>query len=87
MATQPCIAEEETGERNTCGVKTLRIGERLSYEGRTYVLRGLQPMSVPDRKAEIADLQTGDCLWVAVELLTEPAADRPIGEPPERLES
>jgi hypothetical protein len=51
------------------------------------VLRGLEPMSLPNRKAEIADLQTGDCFWVAVELLIEPAAGRPISEPPERLES
>jgi hypothetical protein len=68
-------------------VETLRIGEQLGYEGRTYVLRGLQPMSVPRRKAQIADLKTGDCLWVEVELLTEPAADQTSSEPPGSLES
>jgi hypothetical protein len=68
-------------------METLRIGERLGYEGRTYVLLSLQPMSVPNRKAQVADLETGDCLWVTVELLTEPAADRPIGEPPKHPES
>jgi hypothetical protein len=68
-------------------METLRIGERLGYEGRTYVLLSLQPMSVPNRKAQVADLETGDCLWVAVELLAEPAAVRPIGEPSERPES
>jgi hypothetical protein len=37
----------------------MQIGELVIYQGRTYVLRGLEPMSVPDRRAELEDPETG----------------------------
>ena len=44
----------------------LRIGETLSFEGRIHRLQGLEPMSVPDRRAELEDVETGRRRWVAV---------------------
>jgi hypothetical protein len=43
----------------TCGME---IGDIVTYEGRSYVLRGLEPMSVPERRAELEDLDTGERL-------------------------
>ena len=37
----------------------MRIGDLVSYHGTQYVLRGLDPMSVPDRRAELEDPATG----------------------------
>ena len=36
----------------------MNIGSYVIYEGRTYVLRGLDPMSVPDRRADLVDPET-----------------------------
>jgi len=36
------------------------IGDLVTYEGRVYVLRGLDPMGVPDRHAQLADPATGE---------------------------
>jgi hypothetical protein len=37
----------------------VKIGDLVTYQGRAYVLRGLEPMSVPDRRAQLADPRTG----------------------------
>jgi hypothetical protein len=38
----------------------MRIGDLITYDGLVYVLRGLDPMSVPDRLAELEDPATGE---------------------------
>jgi hypothetical protein len=38
----------------------VEIGDLVIYQGRAYVLRGLEPMSVPDRRAELEDPATGE---------------------------
>jgi hypothetical protein len=38
----------------------MEIGDLVIYLGQTYVLRGLDPMSVPDRQAVLEDPQTGE---------------------------
>jgi hypothetical protein len=38
----------------------MEIGELVTYEGHAYVLRGLDPMGVPDRTAELEDPETGE---------------------------
>jgi hypothetical protein len=48
----------------------MRIGDPVTYEGRRYVLRGLDPMGVPDRRAEIEDAETGERFRVPVSELT-----------------
>jgi hypothetical protein len=40
----------------------MKIGELVSYEGKLYVLRGVEPMSVSDRKAELEDPASGERL-------------------------
>ena len=47
----------------------MEIGQALTYKGRTYVLLGLEPMSVPDRRAELEDAETGERLSVPYALL------------------
>jgi hypothetical protein len=42
----------------------MRIGDLVIYHGTQYVLRGLDPMSVPDRQAELEDPATGERLRV-----------------------
>ncbi len=42
----------------------MRIGDPVTYQQRRYVLRGLDPMSVPDRLAEIEDIETGEVIRV-----------------------
>jgi hypothetical protein len=40
----------------------MKIGDLVSYEGKLYVLRGVEPMSVSDRRAELEDPATGERL-------------------------
>ncbi|HEX7525019.1 MAG TPA: hypothetical protein VF327_01865 [Gaiellaceae bacterium] len=54
----------------------MRIGDRAIYQGRVVVLLGHEPMSVPDRRAEVADAQTGERLSVFLDEL-EPAPPEP----------
>jgi hypothetical protein len=49
----------------------MRIGEVLSYHGRSVVLLGLEPMSVPDRHAQVRDVETGEELDVPLAELEE----------------
>jgi len=37
----------------------MQLGSLVTYEGRPYYLRGLDPMSVSDRRAELEDAFTG----------------------------
>ena len=54
----------------------MEIGDLVTYRGRAYVLRGLDPMSVDTRRAHLEDASSGDRLWVDLEELEE-------AEPPE----
>jgi hypothetical protein len=49
----------------------MRIGDLILWNGRRYVLRGLEPMSVPDRTAELEDEETGERIEVPVAELEE----------------
>jgi hypothetical protein len=49
----------------------MRIGDHLTYEGRLFVLVGLDPMGVTDRRAELEDPATGERLFVPVCALEE----------------
>jgi hypothetical protein len=42
----------------------LNIGDKVQYDGRIYVLRGIDPMSVPDRAALLEDTATGELVRV-----------------------
>ena len=41
-------------------LRQVEIGDLVTYQNRAYVLRGLEPMSVPDRRAELEDPETGE---------------------------
>jgi hypothetical protein len=49
----------------------MEIGDSLIYEGRTYVLIGLEPMSVPERRADLRDVETGDVITVPCTILEQ----------------
>ncbi|MGH3072520.1 MAG: hypothetical protein ACRDNB_09680 [Gaiellaceae bacterium] len=48
------------------GAMRMRIGELVTYAGRRYVVRGLDPMGVPDRRADLEDVETGARLRVRI---------------------
>jgi hypothetical protein len=45
----------------------MKIGDNVTYQGRSYVLRGLEPMSVPDRRVELEDAETGQLISVPLD--------------------
>ena len=47
-------------------IADMRIGDTVIYRGRACVLRGLDPMGVPDRRADVEDAETGEFLRVRV---------------------
>jgi hypothetical protein len=38
----------------------MKIGDPVLHQGRRYYLRGLDPMSVPNRRAVLEDAHTGE---------------------------
>ena len=50
----------------------MRIGELLDYEGTQYVVRGLDPMGVPERRADLEHLETGEQIRVPIAELVTP---------------
>jgi len=42
----------------------MEIGDLVTYQGRAYVLRGLEPMSMPKRRAELEDPESGEVVVV-----------------------
>jgi hypothetical protein len=43
----------------TISAATMQLGSLVTHKGRPYYLRGLDPMSVSDRQAELEDAFTG----------------------------
>ena len=56
----------------------MRIGERVTYEGRVYVVLGMDPMGVPERRADLEDVESGERIRVAAAAL-EPREIDPEG--------
>ena len=40
----------------------MKIGDLVTYQGRADVLRGLEPMSMPNRRAELEDPDSGEVI-------------------------
>jgi hypothetical protein len=59
----------------------MRIGDKVIYAGRVLVLLGHDPMSVTDRRAEVADPHTGERLLVPLDELDD-APPEPEGFTP-----
>ena len=56
----------------------MKIGDLVLHEGRHYYLRGLDPMSVPERQAFLEDASTGEQCTVPVdEIEPGPAPESP----------
>ena len=53
----------------------MRIGDLVTYDGTQYVLRGLDPMSVPDRQAELEDPATGERVRVPLSEVEDAPAE------------
>ena len=45
-------------------LRLMEIGDLVTYQGRAYVLRGLEPMSVPNRRVELEDPESGEVIVV-----------------------
>ena len=54
----------------------MELGSLVSYGGRTYYLRGLDPMSVADRRADLEDAETGERLQAPLSAV-EPSGPHP----------
>jgi hypothetical protein len=49
----------------------MQLGDLITYEGRRYVVRGLDPMGLPERRADLEDVETGERIRVPIsELMT-----------------
>jgi hypothetical protein len=59
----------------------MQIGDKVIHQGRVLVLLGHDPMSIPDRRAEVADPGTGERLVVPLDEL-DPAPPEPEGFSP-----
>jgi hypothetical protein len=49
----------------------MRIGDQVIYRGTVLVLVGHEPMSLPDRRAQVADPASGERFDVAYDELEE----------------
>jgi hypothetical protein len=56
----------------------MELGSAVTYRGRPCVLRGLDPMSVDDRRALLEDQQTGECFWAPLAEVEEPPCPDPV---------
>ena len=68
MVAAHCGADDESGGCFTA-FAAMKVGDHVIWNGRLYVLRGVEPMSLPGRQAELEDAETGERIRVAVEEL------------------
>ena len=55
----------------------MELGDLVIWCGRTCYLRGLEPMSLPERLAELEDAATGDRLSAPLDEVAPAAPDAP----------
>jgi hypothetical protein len=55
----------------------MKLGDPVLHQGRRYYLRGLDPMSVPDRQAFLEDAETGEQIAVPADEIEPEPPDRP----------
>ena len=68
-------ADHITRERPRPLLRSMEIGDHVTYDGRRYILRGLDPMGVDERRAEIEDAETGEHSWAPLDALVPAAAN------------
>jgi hypothetical protein len=59
----------------------MRLGEEVIHDGRLLVLRGLDPMSVADGRAEVEDPATGQRALVPIAELSLTRPGGPVSSP------
>jgi hypothetical protein len=59
----------------------MAIGDHVLYNGRRYLLIGIDPMSVTDRRAQLEDLETGERVRVPLDAVQDlpPCSAEPSG--------
>jgi hypothetical protein len=59
----------------------MAIGDHVLYNGRRYLLIGIDPMSVTDRRAQLEDLETGERVRVLLDAVQDlpPCGAEPRG--------
>jgi hypothetical protein len=57
----------------------MKIGDLVLYQGRPYYLRGIDPMSVPDRQAFLEDAFTGEERIAPIDEVESEEPDAPEG--------
>jgi hypothetical protein len=71
-------------EHSTTSAAYMQLGSLVIHKGQPYYLRGLDPMSVSDRQAELEDAFTGARVFVSLDEVEEHRrSDRPRGLPRE----
>lgn len=65
-------------------MRDLHIGDRVTFYGRAYIVRGFSPMSITRPTIHLEDAQTGEQLEVAIDELTGKV---PPGRPKDDTES
>ena len=60
--------DDESNEAPGGGVffADMRIGDLLDYEGKWYIVRGLDPMGVPERRVDLEDAETCETIRVPI---------------------
>ena len=56
------------------------IGDHVLYNGRLYILRGIDPMSVSERRAQLEDAETGELTQVLVDEIEQTAEGTADGD-------
>jgi hypothetical protein len=56
----------------TWSTAAVRLGEKVKWRGCVYVLRGFEPMSVPERRAQLEDPVSKQRIFVSVAELEGP---------------
>jgi hypothetical protein len=51
---------ERSGQPMMFSTAAMKIGDLVLYQGRSYYLRGLDPMGVPERRVILEDPETGE---------------------------
>jgi hypothetical protein len=49
----------------------MEIGDLVIYGGHAHILRGVEPMSIPGRRAQLEDPRTGERLSVPLDEVSE----------------
>ena len=72
------MADRQIPADDVSRTAAMKIGELVLHQGRRYYLRGLDPMSVPERQAFLEDASTGETRTAPVdEIEVEPPPEGP----------